>query len=340
MLMVQNLSLSFDNTSIFSDVSFAVEQGEIACLLGRSGCGKTSMLRCLLGLNTPKQGSICMNNQVLCDTKQGINVSPHKRGIGMVFQDYGLFAHLTVAQNIAFGLAKNSSQRVDELLALIQMQAFAKRYPHELSGGQQQRVALARTIAPAPKFVLLDEPFSNLDVALRQTLSYEIVTLLKSQHIGAILVTHDQSEAFAMADKVGVMAEGKLCQWDTPMGLYQYPNNALVAEFIGEGTLLDIDQTTLTGEVGGYAKTALGLVFCDNLTAAHQKLLLRPAAVVVDTDDPKKSLSVGHKKFVEGRWLYTLIKDGDPSVAIKVFDERCFAIGTRLCVTLKKGWAL
>lgn len=333
MIHVAGLGLSFDKM-VFQQIDFSLEQGQIGCLLGRSGCGKTSLLRCLLGLVAPSDGRIVMDGQVLFDKSQGVNIAPHKRGIGMVFQDYGLFAHLTVAQNIAFGLPKGNAKRVDELLDLIQMQSYAKRYPHELSGGQQQRVALARTIAPSPKFVLLDEPFSNLDVSLKQHLSDEIVSLLKSQNIGAILVTHDQDEAFSMADKVGVMAGGRLCQWDKPMGLYHRPNSTVVAEFIGEGQVLTISQVRQS-----HAQTLAGAVHCPNLSPTCDRLLLRPSAVGITTK--KGDWRISHKKFSEGRYLYTLTKTTHTHqvASLKAFDERDFSIGDEVGVSIGEGWA-
>lgn len=340
-LVVDNLALAFDKV-IFEQVSFELADGEIACLLGASGCGKTSILRCILGFNTPHAGDI------LLDGVSQTLVPPHKRGIGMVFQDYALFPHLSVADNIAFGLtqagrtqaqgltAKDKNARVQELLALIKLNEFANRYPHELSGGQQQRVALARAIAPSPKFVLLDEPFSNLDVALRQNLCDEVQALLKSQGIGAILVTHDQNEAFAMADKIGVMANGRLCSWDTPMQLYHKPPNKLTAGFIGEGAILPIlaiDKATkdlpmdkmITNKA--VAITPFGAVSCDNWDNSKTHLLVRPNAVLLTAlaDNADTNHNTAHtkadattatitaKKFHEGRWLYRLKNDNKPS---------------------------
>lgn len=342
-LVVDNLALAFDKV-IFEQVSFELADGEIACLLGASGCGKTSILRCILGFNTPHSGRILLDGLPLFG--QGF-VPPHKRGIGMVFQDYALFPHLSVADNIAFGLtqtealtAKDKKIRVQELLALIKLNEFANRYPHELSGGQQQRVALARAIAPSPKFVLLDEPFSNLDVALRQNLCDEVQGLLKSQGIGAILVTHDQNEAFAMADKIGVMANGRLCSWDTPMRLYHKPPNRLTASFIGEGAILPIDKTAKALPVGemtidkAVAITPFGAAICDNWDNTKTHLLVRPSAVLLtavpstpltSSDTAKSTINaptinthtvptitatITAKKFHEGRWLYRVKSDG------------------------------
>lgn len=306
-LAVNNLSLQFGNKTIFSNVNFHLEQGQIACLLGHSGCGKTSILRCLLGFETPKTGRIVLNDRTLFD--ESIYIAAHKRNIGMVFQDYALFPHLTVAQNIAFGLTNinkaDQRQRVSELLDLIEMTGFESRYPHELSGGQQQRVALARSLAPKPKFVLLDEPFSNLDSSLRQSLSLQIKDLLKAQGVGAILVTHDQNEAFAMADKVGVMADGQLCQWDSPYELYHNPKNRAVAGLIGEGVFIEQGFESL---------------FARYAQLGDKVLFVRPEAVVLEKAHPSSEslpVTVRAKRFGDGLWVYELVGQNDTKLFAK-----------------------
>ncbi|WP_066802536.1 ABC transporter ATP-binding protein [Moraxella oblonga] len=281
-LTVDNLAVAFGNKTIFSDISFTLNQGDIGCLLGQSGCGKTAVLRSIMGFCQPNAGKIRLAQKELFNGTTRQAVAPHLRQVGMVFQDYALFSHLTVADNICFGikhLAKSEQQaRLDELLSLVGMGDFARRYPHELSGGQQQRVALARVFAMKPKLILLDEPFSNLDVELRASLSFEVRELLKSQNITAILVTHDQAEAFAMADKIGVMADGKLQQWDTPTRLYQFPNTKMVASFIGDGALIEIQNIQ-----NGMATTAIGKIVCENTNDTNAStLLIRPENVHLD----------------------------------------------------------
>ena len=210
---------------VVNDVSFQIETGSIACLLGPSGCGKTTLLRCIAGFEPIVGGNIRMEGESI--SRPGRYLAPEKRQIGMVFQDYALFPHLPVSENIAFGLRKASAgqrnSRVDELLETIGLTGQGNKYPHELSGGQQQRVALARALAPRPQLILLDEPFSNLDVDLRERLSLEVRNILKHEGMTAILVTHDQHEAFAMADEIGIMYEGRIQQWDTPYNLYHRP---------------------------------------------------------------------------------------------------------------------
>ena len=209
-------------------------------MVGRSGCGKTTLLRVIAGFVGVDHGSIEIDGVVVSGPH--FTAPPEKRGVGLVFQDYALFPHLTVAANIAFGLRHLGSAaraaRVDEMVNLVGLAAFARRYPHELSGGQQQRVALARALAPRPALLLMDEPFSSLDVDLRQRLGAEVRGILKSSGTTAVLVTHDQQEAFAIADRVGVMHSGRLEQWDRRYELYHRPATRYVADFIGQGVFL------------------------------------------------------------------------------------------------------
>lgn len=239
-LEVDNLLCQYDENIILEDLGFHLGKGEIASLLGPSGCGKSTLLRAIAGFETPKKGSIAINGKVLSD--KDTSIAPEKRKIGMVFQDYALFPHFTIHQNIAYGLSKKqrvgSDDRIDRLLKLVDLSGFNQRYPHELSGGQQQRVALARALAPEPELILLDEPFSNLDADLRTRLGIQVREILKSLEISAILVTHDQQEAFAMADHIGLINQGNIIQWGTPYDLYHEPSSRFVAQFIGRGSFL------------------------------------------------------------------------------------------------------
>lgn len=337
-LSVSHLSLQFGEKTIFQDVNFELAQGQIACLLGHSGCGKTSILRCLLGFETPKAGTITLNNTPLFN--QTVHVAPHKRHIGMVFQDYALFPHLTVAQNIAFGIGTLSksaqNERICELLTLIDMTDYQKRYPHELSGGQQQRVALARTLAPRPQLVLLDEPFSNLDVDLRTTLSTEVRALLKSENVSAVLVTHDQAEAFNVADVVGIMANGTLQQWDSPTGLYHTPKTQAVASFVGEGSLLNVITLDTHNQ---YATTTFGKIAYANTPTDTQKILVRPENVLLNLDNAETYATISHKSFRGNYWLYELIKD-DNTLLAQGNHHQDYAIGDVVGVSVNMGWAL
>lgn len=337
-LSVNQLALQFGDKTIFSDVSFELQQGQIACLLGHSGCGKTSILRCLLGFETPKAGTITLNQTPIFDHTHAINLPAHKRHIGMVFQDYALFPHLTVAQNICFGIKqlsdKEQKSRLGELLELINMPEYQKHYPHELSGGQQQRVALARTLAPRPQLVLLDEPFSNLDVDLRSSLSTEVRELLNSQNVSAILVTHDQTEAFNMADVVGIMTNGKLQQWDSPTGLYHQPQTMAVARFVGEGALLSVQSLSTNHQTT--AQTAFGTVPCRNDLPTATKVLIRPENVDLDNDGTVNAI-ISQKSFRGSHWLYTLQKDEQTLLAQGKHGQN-FAVGEVVSVSVGAGW--
>jgi len=225
--------------SAVDGVSFGLAPGEIGVLIGPSGCGKTSLLRAVAGLERLDGGRIAIAGEVLSEPAQGRHVAPELRRIGMVFQDYALFPHLSIADNVAFGIAHlpraERQARVQQMLDLVGLAHAARRAPHQLSGGQQQRVALARALAPAPRLLLLDEPFSSLDVDLRERLAQEVRTILKESGTTALLVTHDQLEAFAVGDRIGVMNQGRLEQWDDAYALYHRPATRFVAAFIGHG---------------------------------------------------------------------------------------------------------
>ena len=223
-------------------LSFTLERGSILALLGPSGCGKTTTLRLIAGFEAPEHGRIAIAGQTVADPTRGINVAPEKRGVGVVFQDYALFPHLTVGQNVGFGLERASRSdrraRVAQVLGLVGLTEFVDRYPHELSGGQQQRVAVARALAPAPTLILLDEPFSNLDTDLRSQMRDEVEKILRATGTTAIFVTHDQEEAFTIADQVGVLDQGRLVQLGPPETIYHNPSTPFVAEFVGAADFL------------------------------------------------------------------------------------------------------
>jgi iron(III) transport system ATP-binding protein len=241
-------------------LSLAAEPGEILALLGPSGCGKTTTLRLIAGFDTPDEGTVSIRGQPMAG--EGRAVPPEARGVGIVFQDYALFPHLTVAGNVGFGLARLErparGRRVAEVLDLVGLSALAGRYPHELSGGQQQRVALARALAPAPALLLLDEPFSNLDADLRAQMREEIARILRTTGTTAVFVTHDQQEAFTLADRVGVLHGGRLEQVDTPYEIYHHPATRFVAEFVGAADFLRgfVKEGGIVTEIGPVANPA------------------------------------------------------------------------------------
>lgn len=233
-LKIQGLVKKFGDNYAVDNIDLDIYQHEIFALLGSSGSGKSTLLRMLAGMESPNQGKIILDGQDI--TK----LAPYDRPINMMFQSYALFPHMTVEQNIAFGLKQDKmpkgeiAARVEEMLRLVQMTKFAKRKPHQLSGGQQQRIALARSLAKRPKILLLDEPLGALDKKLRQQTQLELVNTLEQVGVTCIMVTHDQEEAMTMATRIAIMSDGQLQQVGTPSDVYDYPNSRFTAEFIGE----------------------------------------------------------------------------------------------------------
>ncbi len=251
-LRLSGLWKAFREVRAVADVGLALERGEILCLLGPSGCGKTTMLRLIAGFETPDDGTIHIGDRLVYGP--GANVSPDKRRVGMVFQEGALFPHLTVAQNVAFGLAKGKRRQaqVAEALQLVNLAGYDGRYPHQLSGGQQQRVALARALAPEPDLILMDEPFSSLDTGLRSQLRTEVRAILKEREATVVCVTHDQEEAMHMGDRIAVMNEGRIEQLGPPERVFNHPGTRFAAEFFGTSDFIPAwrDGAQLVSEVG------------------------------------------------------------------------------------------
>jgi len=347
MLALKHLAQSYGAKPVLSDVSFALAPGEIGCLLGPSGCGKTTALRLIAGFEQLSAGEICIGGEVVASTatRPAYNLIPEQRRVGLVFQDYALFPHLSVEKNVAFGLHAMTAQarrlRVAAMLVLVGLSHEAHAYPHQLSGGQQQRVALARALAPRPRLLLLDEPFSNLDVELREKLSLEVRDILKHEAITALLVTHDQHEAFAMADVVGVMNHGVIQQWDTPYNLYHRPANRFVADFIGQGVLLPgevlnshqvkIELGVLEGNVDGDCSDAGGCAQCEQ--GCRVDVLIRPDDIIHDDTSPLLA-EVERKAFRGSDFLYTLKLPGGGHVLAQVDSHHNHAIGEKIGIRL------
>ncbi len=306
LLQLDEVSVRLGGKAIISDISLVLEPGEIGCLLGHSGCGKTTLLRSIAGFEQPDSGEIRLRGRPVAGPQ--ILLPPEQRNVGMVFQDLALFPHLTVEQNIAFGLRRcrkdESRRRVRTLLELVGLPHLAGQYPHQLSGGQQQRIALARAMAPRPDLLLLDEPFSSQDAERREQLAREVGEILREDGATAMLVTHDQHEAFAMADSIGVIRSGRLLQWDSPYNLYHCPNSREVADFIGQGVLV---KGTVIG--ANRLQTELGEV-CGDFSQSFPvgtevDLLVRPDDIIHD-DHSDTFGCVIQKAFRGAEYMYTL----------------------------------
>ncbi|WP_166421865.1 ABC transporter ATP-binding protein [Pseudoalteromonas sp. Z1A8] len=310
-LILQGVSYHYNGTKVIHDLDLTVGKDEIVCLLGASGCGKTTTLKAIAGLIEAKQGSIFIDGKLVSDEQSFI--SPEHRNIGMMFQDYALFPHLTVANNIAFGLSKMSKaqkqQRVDEMLKLVHLIGCADRFPHQLSGGQQQRVAIARALAYKPSLLLLDEPFSNIDTQVRFELIADIRRIIKATQVSAVFVTHSKEEAFAFSDTLAIMHRGKIEQQGTPEQLFATPCSKEVAEFLGQGIYLSAEVLTATeyktpfGLVESYVESkhnvSIGLIY----VRPHQ------IELVADNQSDKfsKRATIISRRFIGSAYIYSVV---------------------------------
>ncbi len=283
LLEVIGLGKTYNHKPALDNVTLAVEAGNILCLLGPSGCGKTTLLRIIAGLERPDHG------RVIFDGRDIGGLSPHRRRFGMMFQEFALFPHKNVFENVAFGLRMQNlpydeiARRTEEMLALVGLTGFTQRNVGELSGGERQRVALARSLAPQPRLLMLDEPLGALDRSLRERLMADIRRILKEVGLTAIFVTHDQAEAFAVADAVAVIDRGRIEQLDRPENLYRSPANPTVARFLGFHNLIDGSI-----ENGGNVKTAVGTFSCStekHIPGHRVTVLIRPEAAGIATKD-------------------------------------------------------
>ena len=334
-LEVIEAGVSYGRQSVVQGVSFELARGEIGCLLGPSGCGKTSLLRAIAGFEPLVSGEILLHGRSV--SRPGSTLAPEKRRVGMVFQDFALYPHLSVEQNVAFGLrglkSRQQKARIEELLDLVGLSGLQKQYPHQLSGGQQQRVALVRAMAPRPDILLLDEPFSGLDVELREQLAGEVRSILKREEVTALMVTHDQLEAFALADAIGVLGGGRLRQWDSGYDLYHTPRDRFVADFIGQGAMVP-GRVTEEGNV----ETSLGCLrgqFTESVvTGQAVELLLRPDDVIHDDESPCQ-LEVVDKVFQGAAYLYTLRLEDGSEILCLVQSHHDHALGEKIGIRLE-----
>lgn len=334
-LILDSVVLGYGGKAVVSELSFALSPGEIGCLLGGSGCGKTTVLRAIAGFEPLQAGRIALNGHWVADATW--QLAPERRQIGMVFQDYALFPHMTVADNVGFGLREwnhtDKRARVAEMLALVGLGDAGKRYPHQLSGGQQQRVALARALAPGPTLLLMDEPFSNLDVELRERLSIDVHNILKETGTTGLLVTHNQQEAFAMADRVGVMVDGQLQQWSSPYALYHEPATRHIATFVGDGVFLPArvsGQNCVSFELGELCR----IQPLDVPEDTAVDVLIRPDDIQHDDRSPIKA-KVLERVFRGAAFLYTLELPSGDRVLSLVPSHHNHAVGEMIGIQLE-----
>jgi iron(III) transport system ATP-binding protein len=328
-LEVRNLVKRFYGTqqSAVSDISFELSGGEILALVGPSGCGKTTTLRIIAGLERPDSGIVRLNDRVV--VSKSVFVAPEKRGVGMVFQDHALFPHLTVAENIAFGLRGQSPaqvrQTVGEMLHLVGLLPLSKRYPHALSGGERQRVALARALAPRPVLVLMDEPFSSLDADLRMEMREHVRQILKSMQATVVFVTHDQDEALYMGDRLAVLQNGHLEQIGTPEEIFHESNTRFVAEFMG-------DSDFLKGEVARAGiQTEIGMLnqVVDLPVSTPVEVAIRADDIEFQVDGSGNSVIV--ERFFRGAFnLYRLRLDSGQTLHASTDHTQILQVGTRV----------
>ncbi|MGA1622829.1 MAG: ABC transporter ATP-binding protein [Synechocystis sp.] len=327
---------SRQSAPVLHQITFTLAPGEILGLLGPSGCGKTTLLRIIAGFETPTTGEIYLEDRCVSGTKQ--LVPPEKRHTGMVFQDYALFPHLTIADNIAFGLQTKGQQlnraqiktRVTEVLNLVGLNGLEGRYPHELSGGQQQRIALARALAPRPNLILLDEPLSNLDVQVRQRLRHEIRHILKATGIAAIFVTHDQEEAMAISDRIGVMHQGRLEQIGTPEEIYCAPASRFVAEFVTQANFLPAQRR---GEMWA---TEFGqwCLNCQDLgNKVSGELMLREEEILLQPDETSPVV-IRDRQFLGREYRYCLETGTGQQIHARTSLETSIPVGSTVNLTL------
>ena len=278
-LRLDGVSHAYGKNEVVREVSFAVQPGELVCLLGPSGCGKTTLLRLAAGLEPAQKGRVVIEDNLVADAESGLHVPPEHRGVGLMFQDFALFPHLTIFENVIFGIAASAGERRQwsrDVLARMNMAALAETYPHTLSGGQQQRVALLRALAPEPRVLLLDEPFSDLDANSRTQVREETLALLKETQVATLMVTHDPEEAMFMADRIIVMRNGVIAQTGTPREIYFQPCNTFVAGLFGPAN-------RLRGVVHrGCVETPLGVFDAPGLSeGCPARIIIRPESVTL-----------------------------------------------------------
>lgn len=331
-LHLENVTKQFSENTYpaVDNVSLTLQQGDVLGLLGPSGCGKTTLLRMIAGFERLESGSIEIAGQIVCNTSRYIPAE--QRDIGVVFQDYALFPHLNVAENVAFGLKNISKQqaqkRVAEVIELVSLKGLEKRYPYELSGGQQQRVALARALAPQPQIMLLDEPLSNLDIQVRLRLREEVREILKAAQTSAIFVTHDQEEALAISDIVGVMQQGHLEQLGTPEEVYTHPASRFVAEFVTQANFLPARRQ------GNFWETEVGSfeIPCNHTNDKGEIMIRQEDLLLKPTTDA--SVVIRTRRFLGREYQYCLQTSSGKELHARTMTNTALPVGTKVQISI------
>ncbi|QSG11995.1 ABC-type spermidine/putrescine transport system,ATPase component [Halapricum desulfuricans] len=339
-LELADVTKRFGGERAVENVSLDIREGELVTLLGPSGCGKTTTLRMIAGLETPSEGTVTIGGERVAGARDA--TPPEQRDVGLVFQEYALFPHLTVGENVAFGLEADDGERVAELLELVDLEGYADRSPESLSGGERQRVALARSLAPEPDVLLLDEPFSNLDVRLREEMREEVRRILKAAGVTAVSVTHDQEEALSISDRVAIMNDGRLEQVGRPEEVFGHPESRFVASFLGQASFL-------TGTVvDGGVDTSLGLLDDDRLDGSIEEYRGAEIEVLVRPDDlratpcpgPSTHGEVVHRQYTGPSFVYRVELDSGDVVHCQHNHATEFDHGTRVCIELEADHSL
>ena len=332
-LELDGVTKNFDGEPAVKDLSLGVRDGEFMALLGPSGCGKTTTLRLIAGLEKPDNGSVSIAGEEVADGRTSLK--PERRDVGLVFQEFALFPHMTVEENIAFGLENGDEGRVEEMIELVGLEDHRGKKPNKLSGGQRQRVALARSLAPEPDVLLLDEPFSNLDVGLRVRMREEVRRIVKEAGVTTVAVTHDQEEALSISDRVGVMRDGRLEQVGRPEEVFQTPESRFVADFLGHASFV-------SGEVHeGGVETPLGKIGIEDaegLTSAYEgakiDLLVRPDDATALPPDGNSDGKIIHRRYDGPSFTYRVELPNDDTVHCMHNHTESFDVGDEVEVRL------
>jgi iron(III) transport system ATP-binding protein len=329
LIRLDSVSKRFGSVQAVACADLEIGRGEFVALLGPSGCGKTTLLRLIAGFEVPDEGVVEIGDEVVAGRRW---VPPERRRVGMVFQDYALFPHLTVAENVGYGVPREHRDvRVGEVLELVGLSGYGGRYPHELSGGQQQRVALARSLAPKPQIVLLDEPWSNIDALRRASLRDELAAILRAAEVTVLLVTHDREEAFSVADRLALMRDGHVVQAGTPEDVYFAPATSWAAQFVGAANLVP------GSAADGRVQTALGsFAFSNGVPASSVHVLVRPELLELRTDSSGNGKVVG-REFRGHDVFYRVVLDDGTSLFSHRPSTEFVPLGARVSLSVHDG---